>query len=160
MKPFFFAITFLCRAVATALNRLLRISLAALLGGAVAVLAQDYGNDKPSPVPEVAVPLTAEQKAQLQAVDVRIAGVETLIEKVDEPAYKANCVAAVKDMRKKRASLERNFDPASYETLMHSVISRYQVIALWLTPPRLPPPAKPVSTAAPADKTTPPAAQK
>lgn len=24
----------------------------------------------------------------------------------------------------------------TYETLMHSVIGRYQVIALWLTPPR------------------------
>jgi hypothetical protein len=30
----------------------------------------------------------------------------------------------------------------TYETLMHSVISRYQVIALWLTPPRELPPSK------------------
>lgn len=99
--------------------------------------AQDYTTDKPaSKAPPVAIPLTDEQKAALRAVDVRIKGVEALIEKIDDPVYRAKEAKAVDDMKKRRAGLEKNFDPMTYETLMHSVISRYQVIALWLTPPR------------------------
>lgn len=110
-----------------------------LLAGAasLSVGAQDHVTDKPAAkAPPVAIPLTAEQKAALRAVDVRIGGVEALLAKVDDPVYRAKEVKAVADMKKRRAGLEKNFDPMTYETLMHSVISRYQVIALWLTPPR------------------------
>jgi len=104
---------------------------------AVPAIAQDYTTDKPSSkAPPVAIPLTDEQKAALRAVDVRIKGVETLIAKIDDPAYRAREARAVADMKKRRTGLEKNFDPMTYESLMHSVISRYQVIALWLTPPR------------------------
>lgn len=104
---------------------------------AAPAIAQDYTTDKPaSKAPPVAIPLTDEQKAALRAVDVRIKGVETLIARIDDPAYRAREARAVADMKKRRAGLEKNFDPMTYESLMHSVISRYQVIALWLTPPR------------------------
>jgi hypothetical protein len=104
---------------------------------AAPAIAQDYTTDKPaSKAPPVAIPLTDEQKAALRAVDVRIKGVETLIARIDDPAYRAREARAVADMKKRRVGLEKNFDPMTYESLMHSVISRYQVIALWLTPPR------------------------
>jgi hypothetical protein len=109
----------------------------------VSAVAQDYTTDKPAAkAPPVAIPLTAEQKSALRAVDVRLAGVEALLAKVDDPVYRAKEAKAVADMKKRRAGLEKNFDPMTYETLMHSVISRYQVIALWLTPPRELPPVK------------------
>jgi len=104
---------------------------------AAPAVAQSSTTDKPAAkAPPVAIPLTAEQRAALRAVDVRLAGVETLLAKVDDPVYRAKEAKAVADMKKRRAGLEKNFDPMTYETLMHSVISRYQVIALWLTPPR------------------------
>jgi hypothetical protein len=115
------------------------------------LVAQDYGNDKPARVPEVAIPLTAEQKAALEALDVRVAGVEALIVKIDDPPYKASVIAAVADFKKRRAVQAKNFDAGLYEALMHAVISRYQVVSLWLTPPRVPPPpvAKPSTTSSP-----------
>lgn len=119
------------------------LALAALaLAWAASVLsAQDYGDGKAPPAPTTSVPLTAEQKTALRAVDVRIAGVESLVAKIDDPAQKAAHVTAVADLKKRRAAMEKNFDPGLYETLMHSVISRYQTVALWLTPPRVPGPA-------------------
>ena len=114
----------------------------AIAVSATVLRGQDYTTDKPAPNPAITVPLTPEQKNALEAVDVRIAGVEALVAKIDDPAYRENCVAAVKDLKKRRGSLEKNFDPALYESLMHSVISRYQVIALWLTPPRVAPRAE------------------
>lgn len=99
--------------------------------------AQDYTVDKPAAkAPPVPIPLTDEQKAALRAVDVRIKGVEAMVARIDDATYRAKEAKAVADMKKRRAGLETNFDPMTYESLMHSVISRYQVIALWLTPPR------------------------
>ena len=117
-----------------------------------ALPGQDYTTDKPPAAPTITIPLTPEQKAALQAVDVRIAGVEALVAKVDDAAYRENCAAAVRDLKKRRAGLEKNFDPALYESLMHSVISRYQVIALWLTPPRVAPRAERTAGAAKTGK--------
>lgn len=90
--------------------------------------------------PAIAVALTAEQKTALQAVDVRLAGVDALVARIDDPAYRAREARTVADLRRRRSELERNFDPMSYESLMHTVISRYQIVALWLTPPREPAP--------------------
>ena len=112
--------------------------LAALAFAASTLVAQDYGEGKTPPAPAVSVPLTAEQKTALRAVDVRIAGVESLVAKIDDPVQKAANVTAVADLKKRRAAMEKNFDPELYEALMHSVISRYQTVALWLTPPRVP----------------------
>lgn len=130
-----------------------------LLGLAASpAFAQDYTTDKPAAkAPPVVLPLTDEQKAALRAVDARLAGLEALLAKVDDPTYRAREARAVADMKKRRAGLEKNFDPMTYESLMHSVISRYQVIALWLTPPRLPGPA-PKADAAP--KSAPASARK
>ena len=120
--------------------------------------AQDYGPEKPAPVPAVSIPLTSGQKAALHAVDVRMAGVEALAAKIDDPEYKVTVGAALDDLKKRRAALEKTFDPGLYETLMHSVISRYQTVALWLAPPRIPSPgATPVplgKPAAPVEKKT------
>jgi hypothetical protein len=107
---------------------------------APALVAQDYGDGKAKP-PPAATPATPEQLATLRAVDVRIAGVESLLPKIDDAAQKAAVAAAIADFRKRRAALEKNFDPGLQEALMHAVISRYQSTALWLTPPRIPPPA-------------------
>jgi hypothetical protein len=84
--------------------------------------------------------LTPEQKTALAAVDVRLAAVEALAAKIDDADYKTEVEKQIEDLKKRRLALEKNFDPALYETLMHSVISRYQVTALWLKPPPLPPP--------------------
>jgi hypothetical protein len=109
-------------------------------------VAQDYGTDKPPPTPEISIPLTAEQRASLHAVGVRLAAVEALAEKIDDPAYKAATVTAIADLKKRSKALEKNFDAGLYESLMHSVISRYQIVALWLAPARLPaPPVKPAA---------------
>jgi hypothetical protein len=116
---------------------LLIVALAALTP---VLVAQDYGPVKPAPVPTVAIPLTPEQKAAIHAVNVRIGGIEALAEKIDDPGYKATVVASVADLKKRRAAMERNFDQGLYEALMHAVISRYQVVALWLRPPRVPAP--------------------
>jgi hypothetical protein len=130
-----------------------------LLGlAASSAFTQDYATEKPAAkAPPVVRPLTDEQKAALRAVDVRLAGLESLLAKVDDPTYRAREARAVADMKKRRAALEKNFDPMTYDSLMHSVISRYQVIALWLTPPRLPGPA-PKADAAPKSA-APPAAR-
>ena len=110
---------------------------------AVSAVAQDTTTDKSAAkASPVELPLTDDQKAALRAVDVRIGGIEALLGKVDDLVYRAKEAKAVADMKKRRAGLEKNFDPMTYETLMHSVISRYQVIALWLTPPRDKPPVK------------------
>ena len=113
-------------------------AILALVVGVSALSAQDYGDGKAPPTPAVSVPLTPEQKTALRAVDVRIAGVESLVAKIDEPTQKAANLTAVADLKKRRAALEKNFDPGLYEALMHSVISRYQTVALWLTPARVP----------------------
>lgn len=123
---------------------LVRSILAALpiaLGIGVPVAsAQDYAYEKSAApkAPVVAVPLTPEEKAQLAAVDARFAALEALVGKIDEPGYKATTLSAIADIKKRRAALEKKFDPASYETLMHLVIGRYQVVSLWLKPPRIP----------------------
>jgi hypothetical protein len=107
--------------------------------------AQDYGNNKPPPTPAVSVPLTPEQKTQLEAIDVRIAGVEGLLPKIDDEKYKTSIVSAIADLKRRRKALEKNFDPMTYESLMQQVIGRYQVVALWLKPPRVPAPAAPAA---------------
>ena len=114
------------------------VVILALAGLAPALVAQDYGDGKSPGAPAVSVPLTAAQKTALRAVDVRIAGVESLVAKIGEPVQQAANLTAVADLKKRRAALEKNFDPGLYEALMHSVISRYQTVALWLTPARLP----------------------
>jgi len=82
--------------------------------------------------------LSAEQQAALAAVDVRLAGVETLAAKIDDPDYKAEVARQIEDFKETRLAIEKNFDQGRYEALMHSVISRYQVVALWLKAPPLP----------------------
>jgi hypothetical protein len=95
--------------------------------------------------------LTPEQKAALAAVDVRLAGVVALAAKIDDPNYKAEVARQIEDLKKRRLAIEKNFDPGLYEVLMHSVISRYQVIALWLKPAPLPAPhPRPRSSTSPA----------
>jgi hypothetical protein len=84
--------------------------------------------------------LSPEQKAALAAIDIRLAGVETIAAKIDDPRYKAEVARQIDDLKNTRLGLEKNFDAGRYEALMHSVISRYQVIALWLKAPALPPP--------------------
>ena len=84
--------------------------------------------------------LTPDQKMALAAVDVRMAGVETLAAKIDDPNYRAEVARQIEDLKKSRLAIEKNFDQGRYEVLMQSVISRYQVIALWLKAPPLPPP--------------------
>src|SRR5688572_15118683 len=84
--------------------------------------------------------LTPEQKTALAGVDVRLAGVDALAAKIDNPDYKAEVVRQIEDLKKRRLTLEKNFDQGLYEALMHSVISRYQVTALWLKAPPLPSP--------------------
>lgn len=84
--------------------------------------------------------LTAEQKSALAGIDVRLAAAETLAAKIEDPTYKAEVARQLTELRERRLALEKNFDQGLYEVLMHSVISRYQVIALWLQPPSLPPP--------------------
>jgi hypothetical protein len=122
------------------------LAVLALAFVTLTISAQDYGTEKPAKAPAVSIPLTPEQKTALEAVDARIAGIETLIAKIDDAAYKAASIGAVADLKRRRVSLEKNFEAGLYESLMHSVISRYQIVALWLTPPRLPGPgAKPAA---------------
>ena len=118
-------------------------ALAFALAGVAPMPGQDYLTDKPpsKPAPQAAVPLTAEQREALRALDVRIAGVEALIPAIEDAKYQAGIVAAVADFRKRAAAQARNFDPGLYEALMHAVISRYQVVSLFLTPARVPDPA-------------------
>ncbi len=100
----------------------------------------------------VATPLTDEQKNALTAIDARIVGLEAIVAKVDDADYKDDCQKAVADLKKRRKALETTYDQGLSEALMHSVISRYQVVALWLTPPRLPAPPGFVPVAKPAPK--------
>jgi len=132
--------------------------LALLVFTAPMLPGQDYATEKPPPVSEVVIPLTSEEQTALAAVDVRIAGVEAIAAKIEDPAYKASTLASIVDLKRRRASLGKKFDPGLYETLMHSVISRYQIVALWLKPPLLPPSAAKSTAAAtppaPAQKKT------
>ena len=110
---------------------------------ATPLVAQDYSADKPPPAaPAVEIPLTPEEKTQLAAVDIRLAAVEALLPKIEDPSFKRSTLTAIADLKKRRAGLEKRFDPALYEALMHQVIGRYQVVALWLQPPRVPAPAE------------------
>ncbi len=113
--------------------------LALAIAAPIATHAQDYTVDKPAEsARSSAVPLTPEQQAALEAIDIRVGAVEALAAKIDDPAYKGAVLSAVKDFRKRRAALAKSFDQGLYEALMHSVISRYQIVALWLKPPALP----------------------
>ncbi len=91
--------------------------------------------------------LTAEQKSALAAVDVRLAAVEAIAAKIDDPGYQSEVARQIEDLKKTRLAVEKDFDQGRYEALMHSVISRYQVIALWLKSPALPPPESNTLTA-------------
>ena len=82
--------------------------------------------------------LTPEQKSALAALDVRLGAVETLAAKIDDADYKTEVGNQIAELKKRRLEIEKEFDQASYEALMHSVISRYQVMALWLKSPLLP----------------------
>jgi hypothetical protein len=88
----------------------------------------------------VPAPLTDEAKTALAAIDARMVGVEEIAKKVDDPDYKKEVGDQIADLKKRRLALEKNYDQGLSEALMHSVISRYQIIALWLKPPALPPP--------------------
>jgi hypothetical protein len=79
--------------------------------------------------------LTSEQEAALSAVDVRLAAVETLAAKIDDPDYTREVARQIEDLKKRRLEVEKNFDQAAYEALMHAIISRYQVMGLWLNSP-------------------------
>jgi hypothetical protein len=93
--------------------------------------------DDPSAVADNS--LTPEQKAALKSVDVRLAALESLATRIDDPAYKSEVARQIEDLKKRRLEIEKNFDQAAYEALMHNVISRYQVVGLWLKSPPLPP---------------------
>jgi hypothetical protein len=104
--------------------------------------AQDSVDGKrPPPAPSAEIPLTPGEKAQLASVDIRLAAVEALVAKIDDPNFRSSTVSALADLKKRRAALGKKFDSAGFETLMHQVIGRYQVVALWLQPPRIPAPA-------------------
>jgi hypothetical protein len=107
---------------------------------------------KPEAPAAAPTPLTEEQKNALAAIDSRMVGLEAIVAKVDDVDYKDDCLKAVADLKKRRKALETNYDQGLTEALMHSLISRYQIVALWLTPPRLPPPAGFVPVAKPAPK--------
>lgn len=125
---------------------------------ALGLAAAEPAEKKSAPVTKAeveavaATPLTPEQKTALAAIDARMVGVEAIIAKVDDVDYKADCDKSVADLKKRRTALETNFDQGLYEALMHSVITRYQIVALWLTPPRLPAPPGYVPVAKPAPK--------
>jgi hypothetical protein len=106
------------------------------------VLADPRGRNVRAEEPGAAAggTLTPEQRSALAAVDTRLAGVESLAAKIDDRDYRAEVARQIEDLKKRRLVLEKSFDPGLYETLMHSVISRYQTIALWLKQPALPPP--------------------
>jgi hypothetical protein len=140
------------RAFRETFRNLLQSSAGAMIAAAMLATplgAQDYLANKPPPsAPTLEIPLTPQEKAQLAAVDIRLAAVEALVSKIDDPAFKSSTVSAIADIKKRRAAIEKKFDPAGYETLMHLVIGRYQIVALWLEPPRIPGPAqKPATTA-------------
>jgi len=123
--------------------RTVNLAIASLPLLAIGLVAAEYTRtnalaDEPSSV--AGNSLTAEQKAALAALDVRLAAVETLATKIDDPAYKSEVARQFEDLKRSRLKIEKDFDPAAYEALMHSVISRYQIIALWLKSPPLPPP--------------------
>ena len=73
--------------------------------------------------------MSPEQKAALAAVDVRLAGVEALAAKIDDPKYKAEVARQIGDLKKRRLAIEKNFDPGLYEVLMHD----YEVCTVWAT---------------------------
>jgi len=110
---------------------LLTIGLAAIALAARNVLAEEPpvvdGNS-----------LTAEQKTALAAVAARLVAVEALAAKIDDPAYKADVARQIAELKKNQLAIERNFDQGAYDALMHSVISRYQVIGLWFKAPSVP----------------------
>lgn len=112
---------------------------------ALAMHAQEYGADKTAAAS--AVPITPEQKESLAALDVRIGAVEGQLAKIDDAEYRSAVGKAVADYRKRRAALGKGFDQGLCESLMLTVVSRYQTVALWLTPPRVVPrAAKPGET--------------
>ncbi len=105
----------------------------ALLGATPLFSAQPTLTEAPAPVP-----LTAEQKSAIAALDVRLRGVEALIQKVNDPKYRAELDGAIKDFHQRRDAMAKNFDQGLYDNLMHAIISRYQIVALWLKPPLVP----------------------
>src|SRR4051812_11230609 len=84
--------------------------------------------------------LTAEQRAAVAALDVRLGAVEKIAASIDDASYNAEVARQIDELKKSRVAIEKDFDQGRYETLMHSVISRYQVVALWLKSPLLPAP--------------------
>jgi N-acyl-D-amino-acid deacylase len=66
--------------------------------------------------------------------------VEKIAASIDDASYQAEVARQIDELKKSRLAIEKDFDQARYEALMHSVISRYQVVALWLKSPPLPAP--------------------
>jgi hypothetical protein len=94
-----------------------------------------FAAEKPAEKP--AELLTPDQVTALAAIDARMVGVDEIATRIDDPEYKDEVAKQIADLKKRRQALETNFDQGLYEALMHSVISRYQIIALWLKPPAL-----------------------
>lgn len=122
-------------------------SLVILTAAAALVAGRCLAADKPAEKPAqseveavIPPPLTDEQKTALAAIDARMIGVEDIAKKIDDADYKQEVAEQIADLKKRRLALEKNYDQGLSEALMHSVISRYQIIALWLKPPALPPP--------------------
>jgi hypothetical protein len=85
-----------------------------------------------------APPLSRERESGFRALDIRVAGVEALVARIDDPAYKASMVAVVEDFKKRREDLKKNFDQIQFDALMHNVNRNYQIVSLWLKSPRTP----------------------
>src|SRR5262245_7009417 len=92
--------------------------------------------EKPAPPP------SREQETVFRALDIRVAGVEALVARIDDPTYKASMIAVIEDFKKRRDDLKKNFDQVQFDALMHNVNRNYQIVSLWLKPPRTPAPSR------------------
>lgn len=106
-----------------------------LVSGLAWVPLSVYAEEKSTPPP------SREQESVFRALDIRVAGVEALVARIDDPAYKASMVTVVEDFKKRRDDLRKNFDQVQFDALMHNVNRNYQIVSLWLKSPRTPAPS-------------------
>jgi hypothetical protein len=119
-----------------------------LAWGALGISSALHAEEKLPARQPIATALTAEQVAGFRVLDIRLAGLESVAAKIGDPDYRTSIEATIADFKKLRDKLKSNFEQAQFDTLNHNVNRHYQIVSLWLKPPRYR--APPEKDAAPA----------
>ena len=78
---------------------------------------------------------TEEQKTAFKLLDALYARIEALLEKVDDPQFKATATASYDALKVRREALRKNFVSGTYDDLKYDATIDHHRLATWLNDP-------------------------